>query len=244
MTGASQSMTSHISTGLATLDELTGGGLPKGKITLVYGEPSTGKTTLALNCAANLLKEESSSPHDARVLYVDSDRKFSPERFSQIAGSSAERYLRRIYFNMPRSFLEQTLVAEQLGSVASGSIRLVVFDSITSLYREELANTKEVFHASRELNRQLAFIKAAATLHGFPTLIASQVYSAVDAVEPSVIPVSSRLLSYWSDAVLRLDPASATGIRTAWLEKPRRSPTGWAFRIGATGLVDAGLTQL
>jgi len=142
---------------------------------------------------------------------------------------------------MPSSFSEQTVFAEQLVSLASGNIKLVVFDSMTSLYREELATTKEVFRANRELNRQLGFIKEAAASHGFPALILSQVYSVVDAEEPSVIPVSSRLLSYWSDIVLRLDPASPTGVRMACLEKPRRSPTRWMFRIGATGLIDLGL---
>src|SRR5216684_1451802 len=44
-----------VSTGAMTLDRALGvGGLPKGRITEIYGPESTGKTTLALSVIANV----------------------------------------------------------------------------------------------------------------------------------------------------------------------------------------------
>ncbi len=42
-----------IQTGCECLDNYLGGGISPGNITLIYGEPETGKTTLAMQCAMN-----------------------------------------------------------------------------------------------------------------------------------------------------------------------------------------------
>ncbi|RJS79912.1 DNA repair and recombination protein RadB, partial [Candidatus Bathyarchaeota archaeon] len=41
----------RISTGCTSLDDLLGGGITSGSITLIYGEAETGKTSLAIQCA-------------------------------------------------------------------------------------------------------------------------------------------------------------------------------------------------
>ena len=41
------------STGIAGFDEITGGGLPVGRTTLVLGAPGAGKTVFALECLVN-----------------------------------------------------------------------------------------------------------------------------------------------------------------------------------------------
>src|SRR5947208_8537714 len=40
-------------TGIAGFDEITGGGLPAGRTTLVLGAPGAGKTVFALECLVN-----------------------------------------------------------------------------------------------------------------------------------------------------------------------------------------------
>ena len=40
-----------VSTGCSHIDGILGNGIPKGQLTLVYGESNTGKTTLAIQCA-------------------------------------------------------------------------------------------------------------------------------------------------------------------------------------------------
>src|ERR1051325_2979668 len=40
-------------TGIAGFDEITGGGLPAGRTTLILGAPGAGKTVFALECLVN-----------------------------------------------------------------------------------------------------------------------------------------------------------------------------------------------
>jgi len=235
-------MADSVSTGCRSLDEVLGGGISFGKITLIYGDASTGKTTLAMKSVVNYLqtKHQGASPL-RRALYVDSDGKFSLARFLQIAGPDAKELLQRLVVSLPKSFTEQTGIMEGLASFTAGSIRLVVLDTITSLYREEIASTGKTFPINRELNRQLAYLKEAAKAQDLIVLLLSQVYSALQPEQPSITPVSSRLLRYWSDIILRLDLTPQVGVRAVFLEKPaRRSMVGCRLRLVASGLTDIG----
>jgi len=236
-------MADSISTGCRSLDEILGGGIPFGKVTLVYGDASTGKTTLAMKSVVNYLqtRQRGVSP-PKRALYVDSDGKFSLARFSQIAGpNTKEELLQRLVVSMPESFTEQMGIIEGLMSFTAGNIRLVVLDTITSLYREEIALTGQTFPINRELNRQLAYLKEAAKAQDLVVLLLSQVYSTFNPEQPPITPVSSRLLRYWSDIILRLDITPQAGVRIAFLEKPtRRSMVGCRFKLVASGLTDMG----
>jgi len=229
-----------ISTGCRSLDEVLGGGIPFGRVTLIYGEPSAGKTTLAIRGVVNYLRQDHEASPPRRALYVDSDGKFSLARFSQIAGVDTNGFLKRLLLCMPRTFAEQTRIIEELISFTSRDIRLVVLDTITSLYSEKIASTGNPFRINRELNRQLAFLKEAAGSQELGVLLLSQVHSTLRPDDSSVVPVSSRLLEYWSDVILRLDLTPQAGVRTVLLEKPRRDTMGCRFRLVSSGLIDMG----
>jgi DNA repair protein RadA/Sms len=64
----------RLSTGLAELDRVLGGGLVPGAVILVGGEPGIGKSTLLLQAAAGL------ADADARVLYVSGEESASQLR--------------------------------------------------------------------------------------------------------------------------------------------------------------------
>jgi len=234
-------MTDFIPTGCRSLDETLEGGISFGKVTLIYGEASTGKTTLAMKSVVNYLRQgrrEESPPR--RALYVDSDGKFSLARFSQIAEADYNEFMKRLLLCMPKTFAEQTRIVEGLASFTSRDIRLVVLDTITSLYSEEIASTGKTFPVNRELNRQLAYLKEAAEEQDLGVLLLSQVHSTLQPDQSPITPVSSRLLGYWSDVILRLDLTLQAGVRTMFLEKPRRGITGCRFRLDPSGLIDMG----
>ncbi|MGB9878892.1 MAG: ATPase domain-containing protein, partial [Candidatus Pelagibacter ubique] len=56
----------RINTGFSELDEILGGGLMKGSLSLISGEPGIGKTTLLFQIALNISKEK-------KVLYVSGE---------------------------------------------------------------------------------------------------------------------------------------------------------------------------
>ncbi len=76
-------MLARLSTGCAGLDELLGGGVEPGVLTLVYGEPGSGKTSLALQLSREVLNNGGKS-----VLFIDTEG-LSMERLKQVCGDEA-----------------------------------------------------------------------------------------------------------------------------------------------------------
>ena len=67
----SSSEESRISTHISELDRVLGGGIVKGSLVLVGGDPGIGKSTLLLEMCRNLVKE------DEKVLYVSGEESVS-----------------------------------------------------------------------------------------------------------------------------------------------------------------------
>src|SRR4030043_157823 len=119
-----------ISTGIKSLDLKLFGGFSIGEVAFIYGEPSTGKTTLFLSAAARLISLDPA----ANIVYVDSDCKFSTKRLSQMTNNN--EILQRIIYTRPSSFKEQAEVLDSLPEqIQQGA--LVCIDSFTGLYRLE-----------------------------------------------------------------------------------------------------------
>jgi recombination protein RecA len=110
-----------ISTGAATLDHALGiGGLPRGRITEVFGPESCGKTTLALSVIAEAQKDGSI------CAYVDSEHALDPA-YAQALGVKLDQLL----ISQP-DYGEQALdIVEKL--VSTELIKVVVVDSVAAL---------------------------------------------------------------------------------------------------------------
>jgi len=202
-----------IPTGCPSLDRALEGGLPPGGLTLIYGEAETGKTSLAMQCAVN------SAQMGYKTLFVDSDGVFSPERLVQIASHDFERVSEAIIIVKPLTFDEQAAVVNNLDKYVSKGFSLIVFDTITSLYRSELRDKEEVFRLNRELNRQVATLAQLAKMLEISVLLNSQVRSVIEFGEFSTEPVATRVLKFWSTAVVNLTRISQRNIIRATVEK-------------------------
>src|SRR5690349_10425921 len=73
-----------IPTGFRALDDALGGGLPPGQIVELFGPAGCGKTTLALQVAANLQRSRRT------VAWLDADRTFDPS-YATTLGVDVER---------------------------------------------------------------------------------------------------------------------------------------------------------
>jgi len=69
-----------ISTGCKCIDNKLDGGISSDSISLIYGEPETGKTTFAIQCAI------SCGLKNLKTFFVDCDNTFSTKRLSQLSG--------------------------------------------------------------------------------------------------------------------------------------------------------------
>jgi DNA repair protein RadA len=82
----------RLPTGCKSLDNLLAGGIEAGVITQVYAPPGSGKTQLCHTLCVML-------PTDYRVIYIDTEGSFRPERIKEIAnarGFDSKQILQRI----------------------------------------------------------------------------------------------------------------------------------------------------
>jgi DNA repair protein RadB len=228
----------RIATDCKAIDESLMGGLSVGSLTLVYGEAETGKTTLAIQCAANCAKR------GFKTMFVDSESTFSSRRLSQIAADDFDVVSERIILVRPKDFHEQGAVVDQLTDYLNKSFKLVVFDTITSLYSLQIAETpSKTFALNRELNRQLAVLAQTAKVQKIAVLLTSQVHAVFNEVSSGVEPVGTRVLKFWSDTVLALKPAEDIKAIRATLEKANSTSSVITFdlRIEQKGMRDCSV---
>jgi DNA repair protein RadB len=210
-----------ISTGCDKIDHILGGGIAAGGVSLIYGEAETGKTTLAMQCAVNCARQ------GYKTLFVDCDNNFSVRRLSQIASDKFKEVAELIILVRPNDFREQGVVVDRLTDWITKNFGLVVFDTITSLYRLNVGESaSKTFEMNRELNRQLAVLAQVARTQKIAVLITSQVHSVLNRIPVSVQPVATRVLKFWADTVIALNPTENPQTVRAALEKnPRKLQT-------------------
>ncbi len=110
-----------IPTGALTLDLALGvGGIPKGRITEIYGPESSGKTTLMLSVVSEIQKQ------GGVAAFIDAEHALDPVYASAIGVD-----LENLLVSQPATAEEALDITENL--VRSGAIDLVVIDSVAAL---------------------------------------------------------------------------------------------------------------
>jgi len=201
------------------LDGLLGGGFSVGEIAVVYGEAGTGKTTLSIQTAIETARRGS------RVLYIDTDHSFTHQRFSQLAREDADAVSERILLFFPDTFSAQTSLVESIENYLTPSARLLVADTITSLYRVGLGSAERTFSLNRELNRQLAYLSTVAVRHRLVVLLTSQVHARLDFPFGRIEPVARRTLAHWPLTIIRLKNTSEQSRKDIIVERKRGRQT-------------------
>lgn len=110
-----------ISTGSLGLDIALGiGGIPRGRVTEIYGPESSGKTTLAMHCIAEAQKQ------GGIAAIVDAEHAFD-KTYAEKLGIDTENLL----ISQPDNGEQALEIAEHL--IRSGAIDIIVIDSVAAL---------------------------------------------------------------------------------------------------------------
>ncbi len=119
--GSAGLIVQSISTGSMALDFALGvGGLPRGRVTEIYGPESSGKTTLALHVIAEAQKE------GGIAAIVDAEHAFDPTYARKLGVD-----INALLISQPESGEQALSIVETL--VRSGAIDVVVVDSVAAL---------------------------------------------------------------------------------------------------------------
>ncbi|MDH3496070.1 MAG: DNA repair protein RadA [Gemmatimonadota bacterium] len=158
LTDVSPDRTPRISTGLAELDYVLGGGLVPGSLVLIGGEPGVGKSTLLLQAAARLQAAGVTTLYAAGEESVDQVR-LRADRIAEDAGGVL--------------VLPEVRVDAIIAQAAQTGARVVVVDSIQTTYTDELdgapGNVGQVRECAARLMRYAKASGAAALLVGHVT---------------------------------------------------------------------------
>ncbi|HPO30442.1 MAG TPA: ATPase domain-containing protein, partial [Candidatus Hydrogenedentes bacterium] len=110
-----------VSTGSVSLDIATGiGGLPRGRVVEIFGQESSGKTTLALHVAANAQKA------GGVACYIDAEHALDPV-FARKIGVDIDNLL----VSQPDTAEQALEICESL--VRSNAVDVIVVDSVAAL---------------------------------------------------------------------------------------------------------------
>jgi DNA repair protein RadB len=213
-----------LETGCKSLDQLLGGGLEPGTITLVYGEAGTGKTNLCLQLARNAILAER-----GKVVYLDTEG-VSMERLEQICGKNMQKVLKGLLFYHPQSLADQERNTAQIEKIKAPG--LVVIDSLNMYYRLQLKTASD--EASRSITAQLASLLKISRAENAPVLITGQVYTD----DETVRPFGGRIMEHIVKTIVRLERTGPSGNRRAILLKHRSQPEGQVaeFVLTAQGI--------
>ena len=114
-----------VSTGSLTLDLALGiGGLPKGRIVEIYGPESSGKTTLALHCVAEVQKK------GGIAAYIDVENALDPVYAAALGIQTND-----LLVSQPDSAEQALDITEAF--VRSGAVDIVVIDSVAALVPQQ-----------------------------------------------------------------------------------------------------------
>jgi recombination protein RecA len=110
-----------ISTGSLGLDMALGiGGIPRGRVTEIYGPESSGKTTLTMHCIAEAQKA------GGLAAFIDAEHAFD-KTYAEKLGIDTENLL----ISQPDNGEQALEIAEHL--IRSGAIDIIVIDSVAAL---------------------------------------------------------------------------------------------------------------
>lgn len=215
LANVSLSPEARISTKMAELDRVLGGGLVLGSVILIGGDPGIGKSTILLQTMANIAQDES-------VLYVTGE-----ESLRQVSMRA-----RRLNLEAEKiKLLTETSVARVISIAQQEKPKIMVVDSIQTVYSEELQSAPGSVGQVREVSAQLVrFAKQTGTT----------IFLVGHVTKDGAI-AGPRVLEHMVDTVLYFESDSGSRYRMIRAVKNR---FGAVNELGVFAMTETGLKEV
>lgn len=209
--------TTRMDTGIAEFNRVLGGGLVRGSLTLISGEPGIGKSTLILQAAANIAEKY------GPVLYVsgeESDEQIKM-RADRICGGIPDNLLILSETNMENIIIQQEAV----------NPAFLIIDSIQTMYSDSIASAPGSVSQVRVCGNELMRIGKGREL---PVLIVAHVTKSGELAGPKIV-------EHLVDTVLHFTGERSQDLRILRSHKNRFGTTN---EIGAFEMRESGLSEV
>ncbi len=172
------------------------------EITCIYGEASTGKTTLAKLAAIELARK------DKKVVYIDTENGFSTERVKQLANEDFQKVLENIILFRTSRFSEQNKIIKNLPEMKN--ISLIIIDTISHHYRVKVREKSEIYNML--IWKQFKILNEISKK--IPVIITNQVYKNIN--KNNIEMIGGERFRRFSNRIIKLEKNP----RRLILEKP------------------------
>lgn len=207
----------RIDTGIGELNRVLGGGLVKGSLTLISGEPGIGKSTIIIQAAAKIAESY------GRILYVTGEE--SAEQIKMRADRVCKGALDNLFLLAETNLENIIQVQEELDPA------FLIIDSIQTMYTDELESAPGSVSQVRACGNELMKIGKGKNI---PIFIVAHVTKNGDLAGPKII-------EHLVDCVLNFTGERDQELRILRAYKNRFGTTS---EIGAFEMTEEGLTEI
>ena len=167
------------SIGSNNLNALMGGGIETQAMTELIGEYAVGKTQICLSLCVRVQLPVEEGGLGGKVVYIDTEGTFIPERVFQIAeslGLDPHETLGNIFLARAYNSSHQELLTEHLFKFCpENNIKLVVVDSMIGHFRGEYVGRENLSERQQKLNSQLHKLLRLTEAYNISVVITNQV---------------------------------------------------------------------
>src|SRR3990167_6412099 len=170
-----------ITTNSKTLDALFGGGIETNAITECYGQFGSGKSSLAHQLAVNVQLPKDKGGAEGIAVWLDTESTFRPERIKQIAennGLNADEILKGIRVVRCFNSDHQMLVTEKVEDLIKNDhlpVKLLIVDSLMSLFRSDFSGRGQLSDRQQKLNKHMHTLLKLAKTYSIAVYVTNQV---------------------------------------------------------------------
>ena len=169
----------RITTGSKNLDQLLGGGIETMSITEFYGKFGSSKTQICFQLSVNVQLPVDRGGLEGETLYIDTESTFRPERVASMAealGLDPHQALSKIHVAKAMNSDHQIVLAEKAEEIIpEKNIRLLIVDSLTSLFRAEYVGRGALSERQQKLNKHIHTLQKLADQYNLAIVVTNQV---------------------------------------------------------------------
>ena len=233
-----------ISTGSKVINNMFLGGIETSALTEFYGASGSGKTQLCFTLSVMVQQNVTSGGLNGKVIYIDTEHKFSPERICQIAYARSfdvHEILQKIVLFRPLDSSQQEKNIDDASSLLEkdNTIKLLIVDSIISHYRSEYVGRDSLPERQHRLYKYLRMLANIAEIYDIAVVITNQIQSSPDYLfGEKTISAGGNVMAHASKYRIELVHNRPFYGRAKMVNSPYHPPSEEKFMISEVGICD------
>ncbi|MFH1630663.1 MAG: DNA repair and recombination protein RadA [Candidatus Aenigmatarchaeota archaeon] len=233
----------RITSGSKELNALLGGGIETQSITEAAGAFGSGKSQIGFQLAVNVQLPTEKGGLNGRCLFIDTEATFRPERIIQLAEAQKldpKKVLNNIFIARAFNSDHQIVLLDKAKDIIKEkNIRLIIVDSMTSLFRSDYSGRGELAPRQQKLNRHVHALQKLADTNNLAIYITNQVMARPDVLfgDPNT-PIGGHILAHASTYRLYLRKSKQTKRIARLIDSPNLPEGEAVFNVTENGVED------